>query len=100
MKICIVTRPDVLPTNHGAAVKIVETARSFSVLGHQAFIVTSDRDTYMQVHDSGDFEYNHFPNRFRAMEEWPLFAQGERLATKICRWVGYPVEEYFLYSAI
>ena len=100
MKICIVTRADLLPANHGAAVKIVETARSFSVLGHDAFIATSDRDTYIRVHKSGDFEYRSFPNRFRAMEEWCMFiGRGERLAERLCRMVGYPVEEYFLYSA-
>ena len=99
MKICIVTRADLLPANHGAAVKIVETARSFSVLGHDAFIVTADRETYIRVHKSGDFEYRSFPARFRAMEEWPIIGRGEKFAERLCRWVGYPTEEYFLYSA-
>ena len=99
MNVCIATRSDLLPTNHGAAVKIVETARSFSLLGHDVFIATSDRDTYIQVHKSGDFEYKYFPDRFRAMEEWPFIGRGEKLAERWCRWVGYPVEEYFLYSA-
>ena len=99
MNICIVTRADLRPTNHGAAVKIVETARSFAVLGHRAFITTSDRDTYLHVNADAEFEYRAFPSRYRAMEEWPLIGRGESIAERLCKWVGYPIEEYFLYSA-
>ncbi len=98
MNICIVTRPDLFPTNHGAAVKIVETARAFALLGHGAFLVTSDRDVYAHIGRSGE-EYRAYPSKFRAMEEWPIISSGERFGQKLCRWVGYPVEEYFLYSA-
>ena len=98
MNICIVTRSDLRPTNHGAAVKIVETARSFVVLGHRAFIATSDRDSYIEVLGDGRFEYKSFPSRYRAMQEWPIIGNGERIAERLCKWVGYPLEEYFLYS--
>ncbi len=98
MNICIVTRPDLFPTNHGAAVKIVETARAFATLGHGAFVVTQDRNAYTCIDCFGE-ERRSYPSRFRAMEEWPILSHGERFAQRMCRWVGYPIEEYFLYAA-
>ena len=96
MKICIVTRADLLPANHGAAVKIVETARSFSVLGHDAFIATSDRDTYIRVHKSGDFGKS-FPER---LGDGRISSLVEENLQSDCRMVGYPVEEYFYISPV
>lgn len=99
MKFCIVTRSDLIPTNHGAAVKIMETANSFVQLGHECVVVTSDRDGYSSMNLEGVFSKKSYPKRYRAMEEWPFIRGGEQRAEWFCRWVGYPVEEYFLYSA-
>jgi len=41
--ILIVTRSDLFPADHGAAVKIVETARGLSQNGHKVGIVSDDR---------------------------------------------------------
>ena len=99
MHVCIVTRPDLIPTNHGAAVKIVETANAFRRLGHGCSVVTSNRDAYWIVTEQLEWMSKPFSPRVRAMEEWPLLAGGERRAQWFCRWIGYPVEEYFLYAS-
>ena len=78
MKFCIVTRSDLIPTNHGAAVKIVKTANSFVQLGHACVVVTSDRDGYSSMDLHGVFSKRLYPERFRAMEEWP-FIRGVHL---------------------
>ena len=49
--IVIVTRGDLFPTDHGAAVKIVETARGLSKHGHPVALVTDDRSHWWQVED-------------------------------------------------
>lgn len=99
MHICIVTRPDLIPTNHGAAVKIVETANAFRHLGHSCSVVTSNRDAYWVLTEQVEWVSKPFTPKVRAMEEWPLLANGERRARWFCRWIGYPVEEYFLYAS-
>ncbi len=42
--ILIVTRRDLFPANHGAAVKIIETARGLSQLGPKVGIISDDRN--------------------------------------------------------
>ncbi len=49
--IVMVSRPDLFPTDHGAAVKIVETARGMSRHGRDVFLVTHDRHRYWRVRD-------------------------------------------------
>ncbi|MCB9764451.1 MAG: radical SAM protein [Alphaproteobacteria bacterium] len=98
MRIAIVTRGDLFPTNHGAAVKIVRTAEYLSMLGATVFIVTDDRDRYWR-YDGGLRSEVAFEPRFRAFQEWPLLRHGQRLAARACAAVGYPPEETFLYSA-
>ncbi len=44
--VVIVTRADLYPTDHGGAVKIVETARAVSLTGRDVAIVTSERQRY------------------------------------------------------
>lgn len=44
--VVIVTRADIYPTDHGGAVKIVETAKSLSLTGRDVAIVTSERHRY------------------------------------------------------
>ena len=68
MNICILTRGDIFPTQHGAAVKIVETARALSLLGHPCVILSSDRDHFWSV-SNGVFEQAFYPSRTRAIQE-------------------------------
>ena len=99
MRICILTRADLFPANHGAAVKITQTAKQLSILeGHKSFIVTSDRDFYWGC-DQGSFEKKYYSPKLRAAQEWFLIRNGEKIARSICRSIGYPEEEFFLYSA-
>ena len=97
MRICIVTRADLFPTNHGAAVKIVETAKSLAKLTEDTcFIATMEREFYWKIGESVE-ECSYSP-KARAMQEWPFIRSGTRLAERICRRLGYPEEELFLYS--
>ena len=97
--VCLVTRSDIFPTNHGAAVKIVRTAEEFARQNAACFIVTSDRDSYWQVDREGNWSTKHYGRRLRAMEEWILFRYGASWAEKLCKKMGYPQEEWFLYTA-
>ena len=47
--VVVVTRTDLFPTDHGAAVKIVETARGLARAGRRVAIVTADRARYWLV---------------------------------------------------
>ena len=98
MRIAIVTRGDLYPTRHGAAVKIVRTAEYLSLQGAEVFVVTDNRDHYL-VYREGRVEEVAYGDRFRASQEWPGFDRGGRFAEKICDWVGYPADEHFLYTA-
>ena len=98
MRVCILTRSDLFPTQHGAAVKIIETARSLSLLyGEPCFIAIADRDFYWRI--QGDAQDKVlYGARFRASQEWPPLPVFHRLAERICARLGYPKEEYFLYT--
>ncbi|MEC8276563.1 MAG: radical SAM protein [Myxococcota bacterium] len=98
MNICILTRGDIFPTQHGAAVKIVETARALSLLGHPCVILSSDRDHFWSV-SNGVFEQAFYPSRTRAIQEWPIFRTGAGWAERLCRRMGYPEGDIFLYTA-
>lgn len=96
MRVCILTRGDLFPTNHGAAVKIVRTAEALSRLGAPTMVVTDDRDRYLRFTD-GTCEEVAFDERFRAVEEWPPLPRLGRLSESLCLRLGYPKEELFLY---
>jgi MoaA/NifB/PqqE/SkfB family radical SAM enzyme/glycosyltransferase involved in cell wall biosynthesis len=98
MRIAIVTRGDLYPTRHGAAVKIVRTAEYLSLQGAEVFVVTDNREHYL-AYTNGRVREVPYGSRFRASQEWPGFAGAGRWAEKICNWVGYPQDEHFLYSA-
>jgi MoaA/NifB/PqqE/SkfB family radical SAM enzyme/glycosyltransferase involved in cell wall biosynthesis len=98
MRIAIVTRGDLYPTNHGAAVKIVRTAEALSRLGATVCVITEDRDAYLRYIE-GRVETVPYGERFRASQDWPGMSQAGRWAERICTWVGYPSEEFFLYRA-
>ena len=99
MRVCILTRGDLFPTDHGAAVKIVRTAESLSRLGAPTFVVTDDRDRYLRFTDGHCEEVPYSP-RFRAAEEWPLVPRLGRLSEDLCLRLGYPREELFLYRPL
>ena len=97
MRLCILTRADLFPANHGAAVKIVQTAINMATsLRQPCFIVTSDRDFYWRV--DGTIEKCVIDNKSRSAQEWAFFPFLSQFAERLCRFVGYPEEEYFLYS--
>lgn len=100
MRICLVTRSDLFPTNHGAAVKIVRTAQHLSrQSGEPCFVVTDDRDHYLRF--DGDVHASvPFRPRFRAAEEWPPLPRLGRWAEQACLRLGYPSEEVFLYRPL
>lgn len=94
----ILTRGDLFPAHHGAAVKIVRTAEALVAAGDAVWVVTEDRDRYHEVTSAG-WAFTPYGARFRAMEEWPVLRNGAR-AERWCRRVGYPEEELFLYRPL
>ena len=99
MRICILTRGDLFPTHHGAAVKIVRTAQHLARQGAHVVVVTDDRDAYLRCDGLG-FERVPYPPRVRAAQEWPPLPRLGRLSARLCEAVGYPREEHFLYRPI
>jgi len=88
--IVMVSRPDLFPTDHGAAVKIVETARGLSRHGREVFIVTHDRKRYWQVRD-GDI-------RERALPRWLSLLARPEPWVKLDHWTrDIPESDAFLY---
>jgi MoaA/NifB/PqqE/SkfB family radical SAM enzyme/glycosyltransferase involved in cell wall biosynthesis len=96
VRVCILTRGDLFPTDHGAAVKIVRTAEALSRQGAPCFVVTDDRDHYWRF-DDGVPTAVAYPVKTRAAMEWPGIARMGFLAERICDWVGYAPDEFFLY---
>ena len=56
----MVTRSDLYPTDHGAAVRIVETARGLSLNGHEVGIVSDRRDVWWHYRN-GELHDRRFP---------------------------------------
>jgi len=94
-----VTRGDLFPTHHGAAVKIVRTAEALAAAGAPTCVVTDDRDHYLRFDGCG-YEEVAYPPRFRAAQEWPLLPRAGRWAERLCDRLGYPPEEHFLYRPL
>ncbi|NNE06857.1 MAG: glycosyltransferase [Xanthomonadales bacterium] len=67
--IVVVTRGDLFPTDHGAAVKIVETARGLSRHGHPVALVTDDRRYWWRV-ENGVITRQRIPLWLR-FTTWP-----------------------------
>lgn len=99
MRVCILTRGDLFPTHHGAAVKIVRTAEALSRAGAPTAVVTDDRDRYLRFTDGRVEEVAYSP-RFRAMEEWPPLPALGQVSEALCARIGYPREELFLYRPL
>lgn len=98
VRIALLTRGDLFPTHHGAAVKIVKTAEALAAQGDHVAVVTDDRDAWLRL-EGGKWTRVPYGPRFRAAQEWPLLRDGAR-AERWCARVGYPPEEWFLYRPI
>lgn len=64
--VVMVSRHDLFPTDHGAAVKIVETARGISRNGREVLIVTHERSHYWRVLD-GEIDRLPLPRWLRLL---------------------------------
>ena len=83
VRVCILTRGDLFPTNHGAAVKIVRTAEQLSLkTGQPCFLITDDRDHYLRF-DGRVVSQVVYPPRWRAVQEWPPLPRLSRLASRL-----------------
>lgn len=72
--IVLVSRGDLFPADHGAAVKIIETARGLSKNGRPVALVTDDRRYWWSV-DNGTLRRHRMPVWIR-MLSWPgLFSK-------------------------
>ena len=101
MRVALVTRGDLFPTDHGAAVKIVRTAEHLArETGEPCFIITDDADRYLCFSPQGGHEQRPFPPRWRAAAEWPPLPALRRVAPRLTERVGYPQDELFLYQPL
>jgi glycosyltransferase involved in cell wall biosynthesis len=91
--ILMVTRADLFPANHGAAVKIDRTAWALSRLAVPVFLVTDDRKRYHRYID-GKREVLHYPLWLSWIGPWR-----RRLRRTLCR-LGVPRQDVFLYLAL
>jgi MoaA/NifB/PqqE/SkfB family radical SAM enzyme/glycosyltransferase involved in cell wall biosynthesis len=98
MRVVLVTRGDLFPTNHGAAARVVSFAEHLSLRGDEVLLVSEDREAYLRWR-AGVVSRVPYSPRARAAQEWPGLRGGARLAERICARVGYPAEEHFLYAA-
>lgn len=88
--VVVITRSDLFPTDHGAAVKIIETARGLARSGRTVAIVTADRGRYWLVGETG-IEARPLPRWLRAL------ALPKILSHTIHRLRGLPDSNAFLY---
>lgn len=88
--VVVITRADLFPTDHGAAVKIVETARGLARVGRPVAIVTADRDRYWLVGED-DITQRPLPWWLR------LMALGKIASHVIHRLRGLSASNAFLY---
>lgn len=86
----VVSRPDVFPTNHGAAVKIERTAWGLSFHLESVVLLTDRRDGYW-VYRQGERSFHPFPFHMR-LWGWPRVVNLLRLMRR-----GLPYSNAFLY---
>lgn len=98
MRVALLSRPDLFPTQHGAAARIVRSAEALVAQGDTVVVLTEDREHYWRVTPTG-WVAVPYSARFRAFLEWPLL-RNQQAAESWCRRVGYPPEEFFLYRPI
>ncbi|HND29761.1 MAG TPA: hypothetical protein PLA94_07165, partial [Myxococcota bacterium] len=77
MRVAFLCRPDLFPTQHGAAARIVRSAEALVARGDQVVVLTEDRDAYWRVTPTG-WVAVPYGARFRAFLEWPLLRNQAR----------------------
>lgn len=97
-RVAILSRGDLFPTVHGAAVKIVRTAEALAAAGDHVVLVSDDREAYLRL-ERGVFVRVPFGARLRALQEAPFLRDQARLERLLLR-IGYPLDETFLYRPI
>lgn len=91
--VVVVTRFDLFPTDHGAAVRIVETARALAGLGRPVAIVTADRNRYWA------FEGTKIERRL--LPAWLRWLAPPRSLVHLLHLLrGWPSNDAFLYWAL
>jgi glycosyltransferase involved in cell wall biosynthesis len=86
----VVTRADLFPVDHGAAVKIIRTAESLSRLGQDVYLCTDNRKHYYRFHE-GRMQTLHYPLRLRC------FALPRPVALIRLLLQRFPLSNAFLY---
>ncbi|NCA69469.1 MAG: glycosyltransferase [Sphingobacteriia bacterium] len=86
----MVTRPDLFPADHGAAVKIIRTAEALSRTGRDVWLITDSRREYLRF-QAGAMTTHAFPRWLR----WLALPRPIGLLRLMLR--GFPVSNSFLY---
>ena len=97
-RVAVISRGDLFPTQHGAAVKIVRAAEALAAAGDHVVLISDDREAYLRWH-RGSFVRVPFGTRFRAAQEAPLLRDQARFERWLTR-IGYPLDETFLYRPV
>ena len=92
--IAIITRADLFPAHHGAAVRILEIAKSLSFQCEKVFVITADRIKYL-VFEKGEMYGLLYP---KLLARFPFGTT--RLAQWVLRRRGVPHRECFLWFAL
>jgi len=90
--VLVVTRGDVFPANHGAAVKIERTASGISEHVSAVYLATDDRQRYFRFR-AGKMEARRYPWFVRLLGPRPAHVRQRVLAA------GVPPDDAFLYYA-
>jgi len=91
--VVIITRADLYPTDHGGAVKIVETAKALSKSGRDVAIVTSERNRY--------WLYRNGVRHERKLPLWlKLCSLPQRFSSLLHLSYDVPKSNQFLYLAL
>lgn len=91
--VLVVTRTDLFPPDHGAAVRTDRTASGISRLNGPVFVVTDDRRRYHR-YLNGDAEERWYPWWLQHVGPW------RRLILRRLRAAGVPANDCFLYGAL
>jgi len=93
VKICVVSRGDIFPPNHGAAVKLYYTMTSLDSTGHDIYFVTEENNRYYHV-ENGKFKERKYPKLFEKI----FYNVG--FYKKFVRWLDVPEKDWILYHPI
>ena len=91
--VLMVTRSDLFPVDHGAAVKIIRTAESLSRTGRDVWLTTDSRTEYFQFSD-GKMTTHLFPFLLR------FLCQPRSVAFMKLLKLGFPYSNSFLYMPV